>query len=52
MNDKWFIQGNSENGCEIIMYTLDVKFEDLVATDWEVDEWDDHIVDANKKVNE
>jgi hypothetical protein len=32
------------------MYTFDVKLEDLVATDWEVDEWDDP--DANRKVNE
>ena len=52
MNDKWFIQVNSETGCEIIMYTLDLNLDDLMATDWEVDEWDNHIVDTNKKVNE
>ena len=52
MNDKWFIQGNSETGCEIVMYTFDMKLDDLMATDWEIDEWDNHIVDTNKKVDE
>jgi hypothetical protein len=52
LNDKWFIQVNSETGCELITFTLDLKLEDLTATDWEVDEWDDHIPDADEKVNE
>ena len=52
LNDKWFIQANSETGCELITFTLDLKLDDLTATDWEIDEWEDHIVDTNKKVNE
>jgi hypothetical protein len=52
LNDKWFIQANSETGCELITFTLDLKLDDLTATDWEVDEWDDHIPDADEKVNE
>jgi hypothetical protein len=52
LNDKWFIQVNSETGCELITFTLDLKLDDLTATDWEVDEWDDYIVDTNKKVVE
>lgn len=39
-DDQWFIQVNSETGCEIIMYTLDLNLEDLMATDWGVDEWE------------
>ncbi len=32
----WFIQVNSESGTELIMFTLDLKLEDLIATDWEI----------------
>ena len=39
-DDQWFIQANTETGCEIIMYTLDLKLEDLMATDWTLDEWE------------
>ena len=41
LNDKWFIQVNTETGCEIITFTLDLKLEDLMATDWDLDEWED-----------
>lgn len=37
-DDKWFIQVNTETGCEIVTYTLDLKLEDLVATDWNADD--------------
>lgn len=32
---QWFIQVNTETGCEIIVYTLDLKLDDLMASDWE-----------------
>jgi len=41
IDDQWFVQANTETGCLIIMYTLDLKLEDLLATDWTVDQWDE-----------
>jgi len=39
-NDQWFIQVNTETGCELIIYTLDLKLEDLLARDWVVLTWE------------
>jgi hypothetical protein len=36
----WFIKVNSENGCELIVYTLDLSLDDLMAKDWVVLTWD------------
>ena len=49
----WFIQLNTETGCELITYSLDLNLEDLKAKDWVVLTWEsvnNHVVDANKKV--
>jgi hypothetical protein len=43
-NEQWFIQVNTETGCEIITFTLDLKLEDIEATDWTIDEWDNDVV--------
>jgi hypothetical protein len=37
-----------ETQCKFLCFT----YEDMDAADWEVCEWEDHIVDTNKKVNE
>lgn len=54
VEDKWFVQANSETGCETIVYRLDLSLQDLAAKDWVVLTLEsmDHIVDANKKVVE
>ena len=55
LNDKWFISVNTETGCELITYSVDLTLEDLTTHDWVVLTWESvggHIVDANKKVVE
>jgi hypothetical protein len=37
---KWFIKVNKTTGCEVIWYSLDLSFEDLMAKDWVVLTWD------------
>lgn len=37
-----------ETQCKFLCFT----YEDMKADDWEVCDWDDHIVDADEKVNE
>ena len=42
-----------ENGYELGSWVLDLRPQDVIADDWDIDIWDsDHIVDANKKVDE
>ncbi len=44
---------DSENGYELGTFGLDLEPRDVIADDWDIDIWDaDHIVDANKKVDE
>ncbi len=50
---KWFVEVNTETGCEVITFRLNLTLEDLLAKDWVVLTWEsveDHIVDADKKV--
>jgi hypothetical protein len=52
---QWFVKVNTENGCELITYSVDLSIDDLTAQDWVVLTWESvggHIVDANKKVVE
>ena len=54
VEDKWFVQANSETGCETIVFRLDLSLEDLAAKDWIVltlESMDD-VVDVNRKVVE
>jgi hypothetical protein len=42
-----------ENRYELASIGLDLRPIDIIADDWDIDIWDpDHIVDANKKVDE
>ena len=42
-----------ENRYEMGSWVLDLRPQDVIADDWDIDIWDaDHIVDANKKVDE
>ena len=42
-----------ENGYELGSLFLDLRPQDVVADDWDIDIWDaDQIVDANKKADE
>jgi hypothetical protein len=42
-----------ENRYELASVGLDLYPLDVIADDWDIDSWDpDHIVDANKKVDE
>lgn len=43
-NEQWFIQVNTETGCELITFTLDLKLEDIEAKDWTIDEWDENVM--------
>lgn len=43
-NEQWFIQVNTETGCEIITFTLDLKLKDIEAKDWTIEEWDEDVV--------
>jgi len=36
---------------EWMSFSLDINATDVIADDWEICEWDDHIVDANEKVD-
>ena len=40
LGEHWFIQVNNESGCEIILYTMDLSLEDLMAKDWVVLTWE------------
>mgnify|MGYP003662174076 CR=1 FL=1 len=40
LDECWFIQVNNESGCEIILYTMDLSLEDLMAKDWVVLTWE------------
>ena len=40
LNDKWFISVNTETGCELITYSVDLTLEDLTTHDWVVLTWE------------
>lgn len=40
LNDKWFISVNTETGCELITYSVDLSLEDLTTHDWVVLTWE------------
>ena len=40
LEESWFIQVNNESGCEVILYTMDLSLEDLMAKDWVVLTWE------------
>ena len=40
LGEHWFVQVNNESGCEIILYTMDLSLEDLMAKDWVVLTWE------------
>lgn len=37
---KWFVQVNTETGCQMITYSLGLELEDLLAKDWIVMTWE------------
>jgi len=43
INESWFLKQRLVDGdeYELITYTLDLTLEDLMATDWDVDDWGD-----------
>jgi hypothetical protein len=42
-----------ERRYELASVGLDLYPRDIIADDWDIDDWDpDHIVDANKKVDQ
>jgi hypothetical protein len=46
-------QDDIEGKYELASVGLDLEPRDVIADDWDIDFWDtDHIVDANKKVDE